>query len=395
MNSGKYVFAQILQFVNKYEFEKCVSRYKGDHRVRDLNCWNQFIQLFFGQLTSRNSLRDICLCLKAHKNKLYHLGIKQNVNQSTLSRANENRDWRIFADFGEYLIKTVRPMYSDNPIPNVDIDKDVFALDSTTVSLSLKLFTWAEGKYSRGAIKIHTMLDLRGSIPTFIFITDGKYHDSNVLDEIVPQPNAIYLMDKAYIDFASLYRMNKAEAFFVTRAKVTMDYRVLENNFNLDETTGLRSDRTIKLKGPKSKKLYPETLRMVEYYDDEKDLLLTFITNNFEVSSLEIARLYRNRWQIEVFFKWIKQNLTIKTLWGHSENAVKVHVWIAICTYLIVAQVKYALKSTLSIYEIMQILGISVFDKTPVKELLTELQINQNVKEQGNLFSINNLLTHQ
>ena len=395
MNSGKYVFAQILQFVNKYEFEKCVSRYKGDHRVRDLNCWNQFIQLFFGQLTSRNSLRDICLCLKAHKNKLYHLGIKQNVNQSTLSRANENRDWRIFADFGEYLIKTVRPMYSDNPIPNVDIDNDVFALDSTTVSLSLKLFTWAEGKYSRGAIKIHTMLDLRGSIPTFIFITDGKYHDSNVLDEIVPQPDAIYLMDKAYIDFASLYRMNKANAFFVTRAKVTMDYRVLENNFNLDETTGLRSDRTIKLKGPKSKQLYPDTLRMVEYYDDEKDLLLTFISNNFEVSSLEIARLYRNRWQIEVFFKWIKQNLTIKTLWGHSENAVKVHVWIAICTYLIVAQVKYALKSTLSIYEIMQILGISVFDKTPVKELLTESQIDQIVKEQGNLFSINNLLTHQ
>ena len=395
MNSGKYVFAQILQFVNKYEFEKCVSRYKGDHRVRDLNCWNQFIQLFFGQLTSRNSLRDICLCLKAHKNKLYHLGIKQNVNQSTLSRANENRDWRIFADFGEYLIKTVRPMYSDSPIPNVDIDNDVFALDSTTVSLSLKLFTWAEGKYSRGAIKIHTMLDLRGSIPTFIFITDGKYHDSNVLDEIVPQPDAIYLMDKAYIDFASLYRMNKADAFFVTRAKVTMDYRVLENNFNLDETTGLRSDKTIKLKGSKSKQLYPDTLRMVEYYDDEKDLLLTFITNNFEVSSLEIARLYRNRWQIEVFFKWIKQNLTIKTLWGHSENAVKVHVWIAICTYLIVAQVKYALKSTLSIYEIMQILGISVFDKTPVKELLTESQINQNVKEQGNLFSINNLLTHQ
>ncbi len=395
MNSGKYVFAQILQFVNKYEFEKCVSRYKGDHRVRDLNCWNQFIQLFFGQLTSRNSLRDICLCLKAHKNKLYHLGIKQNVNQSTLSRANENRDWRIFADFGEYLIKTVRPMYSDCPIPNVDIDNDVFALDSTTVSLSLKLFAWAKGKYSRGAIKIHTMLDLRGSIPTFIFITDGKYHDSNILDEIVPQPDAIYLMDKAYIDFASLHDMNNVGAFFVTRAKVTMDYRVLEKNYNIDENTGLRSDKTIKLKGYKSKQLYPKTLRMVEYYDDEKDLLLTFITNNFDVSALEIGRLYRNRWQIEVFFKWIKQNLTIKTIWGHSENAVNVHIWIAICTYLIVAQIKYTLKSTLSVYEIMSILGISVFDKTPVKELLTESQIDQIVKEQGNLFSINNLLTHQ
>ena len=395
MNSGKYVFAQILQFVNKYEFERCVSRYNGDHRVRDLNCWNQFIQLFFGQLTARNSLRDICLCLKAHKNKLYHLGIKQNVNQSTLSRANENRDWRIFADFGEYLIKTVRPMYSDSTIPNVDIDNDVFALDSTTVSLSLKLFAWAKGKYSRGAIKIHTLLDLRGSIPTFIFITDGKYHDSNVLDEIVPQPDAIYLMDKAYIDFAPLYRMNKADAFFVTRAKETMNYRVLESNFNIDETTRLRGDKTIKLKGPKSKQLYPETLRMVEYYDDEKDMMLTFITNNFEVSALEVARLYRNRWQIEVFFKWIKQNLTIKTLWGHSENAVNVHIWIAICTYLIIAQVKHILKSELSAYEIMQILGISVFDKTPVKELLTELQINQNFKVQGNLFTINNLLTHQ
>jgi hypothetical protein len=286
-------------------------------------------------------------------------------------------------------------MYSNSPIPNVDIDNDVFALDSTTVSLSLKLFAWAQGKYSRGAIKIHTLLDVRGSIPTFILITDGRYHDSNVLDVIVPQPEAIYLMDKAYIDFASLYKMNKADAFFVTRAKETMVYRVLETSFNIDETTGLRGDKTIKFKGPKSKLLYPENLRMIEYYDDEKDLMLTFISNNFDVSALEVARLYRNRWQIEVFFKWIKQNLTIKTLWGHSENAVNVHIWIAICTYLIVAQIKYALKSTLSVYEIMQILGISVFDKTPVKELLTESQVNQTFKEQGNLFSINDLLTHQ
>lgn len=393
MNSGKYVFAQILQFVNKYEFEKCVTRYKGDHRVRGLNCWNQFVQLFFGQLTSLNSLRDICTCLKAHKKKLYHLGIKQNVNQSTLSRANENRDWRIFADFGEYLIKAVRPLYTDTPIPNVDIDNDVFALDSTTISLSIKLFSWARGKYSRGAIKVHTMLDLRGSIPTFIFITDGKYHDSNVLDEIIPLPNAIYLMDKAYIDFTSLYRMHNVGAYFVTRAKVTLDYMVTGCNFNIDERTGLRSDKTIKLKGPKSKRLYPEMLRMVEYYDDEKDMIFVFLTNNFEVSALEIARLYRNRWQIEVFFKWIKQNLTIKTLWGHSENAVNIHIWVAICTYLIVAYVKFKLKSTLSIYEIMQILGISSFDKATVKELLTELQVNQNVKEQYDLFK--KKLTHQ
>jgi hypothetical protein len=314
------------------------------------------------------------------------LGIKQNVNQSTLSRANEKRDWRIFADFGEYLIKTVRPLYADNPIPNVDLENEVFALDSTTISLSIKLFTWAGGKYSRGAVKIHTMLDLRGSIPTFIFITDGKYHDSNVMDEFFPLSNAIYLMDKAYIDFAALYRMHNVGAYFVTRAKASQDYAVTECNFNIDEQSGLRSDRTIKLKGPKSKRLYPEELRMVEYYDDEKDMIFVFLTNNFKVSAIEIARLYRNRWQIEVFFKWIKQNLTIKTLWGHSENAVNIHVWVAICTYLTVALVKHQLKSTLSIYEIMQILGISSFDKAPIKELLTELQVNQNVKEQYVLF---------
>jgi hypothetical protein len=387
MNSGKYIFAQLLEFISKYEFEKCVTRYNGNHRVRGLNCWNQFVQLFFGQLTSRNSLRDICICLKAHKNKLYHLGIKQNVNQSTLSRANEKRDWRIFADFGESLIKLVRPLYTDSPIPNINIDNDVFALDSTTISLSIKLFSWAAGKYSRGAIKVHTLLDLRGSIPTFIFITDGKYHDSNVLDVIVPLSDAIYLMDKAYVDFAALYKMHKAGAFFVTRAKVTLDYKVIECNYNIDEKTGLRSDKTIMLKGYKSKQLYPELLRMVEYYDDEKDIILVFLTNNFEVSALEIAHLYRNRWQIEVFFKWIKQNLTIKKLWGHSENAVNIHIWVAICTYLIVAYVKHTVKSKLSIYEITQILGISTFDKTSVKELITEIQVNQDFKEQYDLFS--------
>lgn len=387
MNSGKYVFAQLLQFIHKYEFEKCVNRYNGDYRVRELNCWNQFVQLFFGQLTSLNSLRDICLCLKAHRNKLYHLGIKQNVNQSTLSRANEKRDWRIFADFGEYLIKLVRPLYANTPVPNIDIENDIFALDSTTISLSLKLFCWAHGKYSRGAIKVHTLLDLRGSIPSFILITDGKYHDSNVLDIIVPAPNAIYLMDKAYIDFISLYNMHKAGAFFVTRAKVSLDYSAIEINFNIDETTGLRSDKIIKLDGYKSKQLYPENLRIVEYYDDEKNIMLAFLTNNFEVSALEIARLYRNRWQIETFFKWIKQNLTIKKLWGHSENAVNIHIWVAICTYVIVAYIKHSLKSNLSIYEIMQVLGISSFDKAPLKELLTEIQVNQNFKEQYDLFN--------
>jgi len=389
MNSGKYVFSQLLEFVNKYEFEKCVDRYNGDYRVRDFNCWNQFIQLFFGQLTSLNSLRDICLCLKAHKRKLYHLGIKQHVSQSTMSRANENRDWRIFADFGDYLIKLVQPLYADSSVPNVDIANEVFALDSTTISLSIKLFAWAQGKYSRGAIKVHTLLDLRGNIPSFILITDGKCHDSNVLDSLIPIPNSIYLMDKAYMDFTALYGMQKADSFFVTRAKTTLQYCVVEQNFNIDETTGLRTDKTIELTGYKSKKLYPEKLRLVEFYEDRKDVMLVFLTNNFEVSALEVARLYRNRWQIEVFFKWIKQNLTIKKLWGHSENAVNIHIWIAICTYLTVAYMKHSLKSTLSIYEIMQIIGISAFDKTPIRELITEFQVNQNVKDQLDLFSSN------
>ncbi len=387
MNSGKYVFAQLLQFIPQYEFDKFVSKYNGDFRVRELNCWNQFIQLFFGQLTSRNSLRDICTCLKAHRNKLYHFGIKQYVNQSTLSRANERRNFRIFEDFGNYLIHQVRPMYANEPIPDVDIDNEVFALDSTTISLSLKLFSWAPGKYSRGAVKIHTLLDLRGSIPSYILITDGKYHDSNVLDMLTPVADAIYIMDKAYIDFKALYHLHEFGAFFISRAKNTMDYSVIESNFNIVESTGLRSDKIIELNGYLSKQLYPEQLRLVEFYDSENDVMLTFLTNKFDVSALEVANLYRNRWQIEVFFKWIKQNLTIKTLWGHSENAVNIHIWVAICTYLVVAKVKHTLKSKLSIYEILQILSISVFDKTSIRELLTEFQTNQTVKEQRNLFS--------
>ena len=383
MHSGKYVFSQVLDFVDQYEFNKCVKRYFGNYRVRDLNCWNQFVQLFFGQLTSLNSLHSICLCLKAHKGKLYHLGIKQNVVVSTLSRANENRDWRIFADFGYYLISKVRPLYAGCSIPNLDIDNEVYALDSTTISISINLCTWAEGKYSRGAVKMHTLLNLRGSIPEFILITDGKYHDSNAMDEIIPERNAIYLMDKAYVDFEALYLINQADAFFVTRAKKPMKYEIVEQNFNIDQTTGLRTDKTVMLTIQKSKRLYPEKLRLVEYYDNQNDELLVFLTNNFEVSALEIANLYKNRWQIEVFFKWIKQNLVVKKLWGYSVNAVKTHLWIAICTYLIVAYIKYELKSNYSVYEIIQILGISALDKTPIRELLCEQrQLNQNVKEQ-------------
>ena len=390
MYSGKYVFAQVLEFVNQYEFNKCVKRYNGNYRVHQLDCWNQFVQLLFGQLTSLESLRSICTCLKAHKGKLYHLGIRKYVVHTTLSRANEQRDWQIFADFGNYLMRFVRPLYSDCTLPNIDLTNEIFALDSTTISVSINLFSWANGKYSRGAVKMHTAINLRGSIPEFIFITDGKYHDSNALDVILFYANAIYLMDKAYVDFEALYRIHNAAAFFVTRAKETMRYRVVEQNFNIDQTTGLRTDRIVELTVPKSKRLYPELLRLIEFYDNDSGELLVFLTNNFEVSALEVANLYKARWQIEVFFKWIKQNLTVKILWGHSENAVKVHLWVAICAYLIVAYIKYSLKSEYSIYEIMQILKISAIDKTPIRELLTEstkFQFNQKVKEQLSLFS--------
>lgn len=389
MHSGKYVFSQVLEFVNHYEFNKCVKRYYGNYRVRDLDCWNQFVQLFFGQLTSLNSLHSICLCLKAHKNKLYHLGVKQNVVVSTLSRANEKRDYRIFADFGHFLINKVRPLYADCTIPKLEIDNEVFALDSTTISISINLCTWAEGKYSRGAVKMHTLLNLRGCIPEFILITDSKYHDSNAMDEIIPEPNAIYLMDKAYVDFQALFRINQSEAFFVTRAKSPMKYSIVEQNFNIDVSTGLRTDKIVVLTVAKSKKIYPEQLRLVEFYDSRNDELLVFLTNNFEVTALEVAYLYQNRWQIEVFFKWVKQNLKIKKLWGYSVNAVKIHLWVAICTYLIVAYVKHELNCDYSVYELMQILGISAFDKTPLRELLCEMcQFNQNVKEQLSLFEL-------
>jgi hypothetical protein len=379
---GRYVFSQIVDFVDKYEFDKCVNRYFGNHRAHGLTCWNQFLQLLFGQITSLNSLQNICLCLKAHKHQLYHLGIKQNVAVSTLSRANEKRDWRIFADFGNYLIKKVRPLYTNYSVANLDIGNEIYALYSSSISVSINLFTWAEGKYERGAVKMHTLLNLRGTIPEFIWITDGKCHDSNALDLINFYANAIYLMDKAYVDFEALWRIHNAGAFFVSRAKKTMQYEVIEQNFNIDETTGLRSDRAVLLTVAKSKKLYPEKLRLVEFYDEINNELLVFLTNNFEVSALEVAILYQNRWQIEVFFKWIKQNLVIKKLWGHSINAVKIHLWIAIIAYLLVAYLKQAVKSDYSIYELIQILGISAFDKTPIRELLTEQrQFNQNVKE--------------
>ncbi len=376
--------------VNRYEFQKCVDRYNGDYRTRVLNCWNQFAQLFFGQLTGRNGLRDICICLGAHGNQLYHLGIKQVVDHSTLARANENRDWRIYADFGPYLIGLVKALYTDNHETLSGIDRDVFVLDSTTISVSIILMDWAHGKYSRGAVKMHTLLNLRGNIPTFIHITDGKYQDVNALDEIEIVAGAVYVMDKAYIDFSRLFKLGNCGAFFVVRAKTNLRFSPVESR-KVNKATGLRCDQSIRLSVAKSRKNYPDKIRRIKYYDREKDIRLVFLTNDFEMGAMEIATVYKSRWQIEVFFKWIKQNLQIKTLWGHSENAVKTQLWIAISTYLVVAYLKHQIKSPYSIYEMTQVLGTSVFAKTPVNELFTKMSIKQNFKEQLNLFNNNEL----
>lgn len=383
MHLGKFVFAQIVEFIPRFEFEKCVKRYKGDFHAKSLNSYNHLLQLIFGQITACTSLRDICLCLKAHQNNLYHLGIRQSVVHSTLSRANDNRDYRIFQDFGYFLISQVRPLFSKEKIPLVDLENTIFALDSTSISVSINLAAWASGKYSRGAVKMHTLLDLRGSIPTFIHISDGTWHDSNAMDYIQFEPNAIYTMDKAYVDLVALSQMDSIGAYFVTRAKAVTRYRVIET-MDCSEN-GVLTDQMVMLTGYKSSQLYPRPLRMVLYRDTETDEELTFISNNVDISALDIANIYRNRWQIEVFFKWIKQNMTVKRMWGYSENAVRIHLWIAIISYLLMAKIKAELQVSYSITEVARILGVSAFAKTPIRELLTNDQStieNQNVKEQ-------------
>lgn len=382
MHLGKFVFAQIVEFIPRYEFEKCVERYKGDFHAKSLNSYNHLLQLIFGQITACTSLRDICLCLKAHQNNLYHLGIRQQVNQSSLSRVNEKRDYRIFQDFGYHLIEQVRPLFTKEKIPLVDLEKTIFALDSTSISVSINLAAWASGKYSRGAVKMHTLLDLRGSIPTFIHISDGTWHDSNAMDYIQIESNAIYTMDKAYVDLAALNKMDSIGAYFVTRAKAVMRYRIVETMDSNED--GILADQLVMLTGHKSSRLYPKQLRMVQYRDAETNEKLTFISNNMDISALDIANIYRNRWQIEVFFKWIKQNMTVKRMWGYSENAVRIHLWTAIISYLLMAKIKANLQTEYSITEVARILGVSAFAKTPIRELLANDQPtnkNKNVKE--------------
>lgn len=382
MHLGKFVFAQIVEFLPRYEFEKCVKRYKGDFHTKSLNSYNHLLQLIFGQITSCTSLRDICLCLKAHQNNLYHLGIRQQVNQSSLSRANEKRDYRIFQDFGYHLIEQVRPLFAKERTPLIDLEETIFALDSTSISVSINLAAWASGKYSRGAVKMHTLLDLRGNIPTFIHISDGTWHDSNAMDYIQFESNAVYTMDKAYVDLTALNKMDSIGAYFVTRAKSVMRYRIIETMDTNED--GILADQLVMLTGHKSSRLYPKPLRIVQYRDAETNEELTFMSNNMDISALDIANIYRNRWQIEVFFKWIKQNMTVKRMWGYSENAVRIHLWTAIISYLLMAKIKANLQTEYSITEVARILGVSALAKTPIRELLAKDQPiieNQNVKE--------------
>lgn len=371
MNTGKTVFAQIMSFLPDYEFNKCVDKYKGNHRVRSFTCKEHFYVMGFAQLTYRESLRDIESCLTAFSSKLYHSCIKQPVSRSTLAEANENRDWRIYADFAQVLIREARRLYKQDNEFALDIDNMVYALDSSTIDLSLSLFPWAKFRKAKGAVKMHTLLDLRGSIPTFVHLTDGLCHDVNVLDHIVIEPGAIYVMDKGYVDYFRFYSLiHQQRGFFVTRAKDNMAARRVYSR-KVDKTTGLKYDQSVKLTGFYIKKDYPDYLRRIKYQDEETGKIYVFLTNNFELSALLIAQLYKERWKIELFFKWIKQHLRIKSFYGTSRNAVYCQIWIAICMYLLVAILKKRLKLEHSLYTLLQVFSLTLFEKVTINKLFT------------------------
>ena len=370
MNQGRTIFSQIIDFLPKHKFRQCVSRYGGNYRVRSFKCFDQFLCMAFAQLTFRESLRDIQCCLRAMQEKLYHMGIRSKVSRSTLAYANENRDWRIYCDFAQILIHEARQLYAEEDF-GLELQETVYALDSSTIDLCLSVFPWARFRKRKGAIKLHTLLDLRGSIPSFIAITDGKVHDVNILDILIAEPGAIYVMDKAYLDFQRLYTLQQCSAFFVTRAKSNTRLRRLYSHA-VDKSTGVRCDQTVVLTGFYAKKAYPEKLRRVKYFDSESKRRLVFLTNQFSFPAEIIAALYRYRWQVELFFKWIKQHLRIKAFYGTSENAVKTQIWIAISVYVLVAIIKKRLKIQLSLYTILQIFSVTIFEKMPILQALTE-----------------------
>jgi hypothetical protein len=382
VNSGRTVFSQLIEHLPEKEFQKCVARHRGDANFRGFSCWDQLLAMAFAQLTYRESLRDIESCLRALQSKLYHMGFRGKVSRSTLADANESHDWRIFADFAQGLIATARPLHACD-LMGVDLDQSLYALDSTTIDLCLSLFPWAKFRQRKAAVKMHTLLDLHGNIPTFIRVTSGAVHDVNILDEIMPEAGDFYVMDRAYIDFQRLFVFTLSSAFFVVRTKSNV---LLERRYShpVDKSTGVLSDQTVILSSVESATAYPDPLRKVSYFDPERSKRLKFLTNNFTLPARTIADIYRQRWQVELFFKWIKQHLRIKAFYGTSENAVKTQIWIAVSIYVLVAIVRKRLGLEVSLYQILQILSVTLFEKTPILQALQACDSDSNLVDIGN-----------
>jgi hypothetical protein len=381
MHIGKLVFAQLMDHLPMQIFRRCVKRYDGNHKIKSFSCLDQFLCMGFAQLTYRESLRDIEACLRAQREKRYHMGIRGGISRNNLSNANKVRDWRIYADFAQALIKIARPLYAQEDL-GLDLDNTIYALDASTIDLCLSVFPWALFRSTKSAVKLHTLLDLRGNIPSFIHISDGKLHDVNVLDILIPEPGAFYIMDRGYLDFGRLFTLNQAGTFFVIRAKSNTQY-TRRYSHPIDKSNGLICDQSIMLTGVDSKKAYPQLLRRIKYHDTQIDKTFNFLTNNFLIPAQTVADLYRSRWQVELFFKWIKQHLRIKSFFGISENAVKSQIWIAISVYVLVAIIKKRLKLTTDLYTILQILSLTLFEKTPLDQLL----ISTHCKNENTLMS--------
>ena len=388
MHTGRPVFAQLMDFLPLPEFRRCVARYQGEYKVRGFSCLDQFLCLAFAQLTYRESLRDIETCLRAMQPKLYHMGIRGRVARSTLADANETRDWRIVADFAQVLIGLAKPLYATDPF-GAELAATVYAFDSTTIDLCLALFPWARFRQHKGAIKLHTLLDLRGNIPEVVYVSDGKLPDVQALDVLLPLPGAYYVLDRGYLDFGRLYRFQQAGAFFVTRAKANLQF-ARRYSHPIDKATGLGCDQTIVLTGPKTATLYPLPLRRIRYTDPDTGKRLVFLTNDFTLPALTIAQLYKARWQVELFFKWIKQHLRIKAFYGTSANAVKTQVWIAVSVYVLVAILKKRLGLSQSRYTILQVLSVTLFEKVPIQQALALLPDTTSESEVCNQLSLFN-----
>lgn len=382
MNTGRTVFSQLMDYLPTYEFQKCVTRYSGDYRSRSLSCHDQFRAMAFAQLTYRESLRDIETCLRSVSGKLYHMGFRSTIARSTLADANESRDWRIYADFAQTLIAIARPLYANDPI-GVELNQSLYALDSTTIDLCLSLFPWAKFRRHKAAVKMHTLLDLHGNIPTFIRITEGQTSDVNILDEFLPEAGAFYVMDRGYIDFERLFVFTLCSAFFVVRTKENV---LLQRRYShpVDKSTGVRSDHTVILTTIESTKAYPDPLRRISYLDLETKKRLKFLTNNFLLPAVTIAQIYKCRWQVELFFKWIKTHLRIKAFYGTSENAVKTQIWIAVSIYVLVAIVRKRLGLEMSLYQILQILSIALLEKMPILSLLEAFDSRSDLPDHAN-----------